>query len=81
VTYVRPERTAAKRKAAKKVAASKPASTNGGAHAAGTFSTATAVALSSVEDLLRAVAPELGLGRAIEILAGERARVRAAIGA
>jgi hypothetical protein len=35
---------------------------------------------SSTEDLLRAVAAELGLGRAVEILAGERARVRALIG-
>jgi hypothetical protein len=31
---------------------------------------------SSVEDLLRAVAAEMGLGKAIEILAGERARVQ-----
>jgi hypothetical protein len=35
---------------------------------------------SSAEDLLRAVAAEIGLGRAVEILQGERARVRAAIG-
>jgi len=35
---------------------------------------------SSVEDLLRAVAAEIGLGRAMEILAGERARVRAMMG-
>ena len=35
---------------------------------------------TSVEDLLRAVAAELGLGRALEILAGERARVRAVMG-
>jgi hypothetical protein len=35
---------------------------------------------SSAETLLRAVAAEIGLGRAIEILAGERARVRAVIG-
>jgi hypothetical protein len=32
---------------------------------------------SSSEDLLRAVAADVGLGRAVEILAGERARVRA----
>jgi hypothetical protein len=32
---------------------------------------------SKVEELLRAVAAEIGLGRAIEILAGERARVTA----
>jgi len=45
---------------------------------------ATSVALpapsSSTEDLLRAVAAELGLGRAVEILEGERERVRAVIG-
>jgi len=35
---------------------------------------------TQVEDLLRAVAAELGLGRAVEILAGERAKVRAVIG-
>jgi hypothetical protein len=37
--------------------------------------------LSRVEDLLKAIAAELGLGRALEILATERARVRAVIGA
>jgi hypothetical protein len=35
---------------------------------------------SSAEDLLKAVAVEIGLGRAVEILAGERARVKAVIG-
>jgi outer membrane receptor for Fe3+-dicitrate len=35
---------------------------------------------SSAEDLLRAVAAEIGLARAMEILAAERARVRAVIG-
>ncbi len=35
---------------------------------------------SSAEELFRAVAAEIGLGRAIEILAAERARVRAMIG-
>jgi hypothetical protein len=35
---------------------------------------------SSAEDLLRAVAAEIGLARAVEILTGERARVRAMIG-
>jgi hypothetical protein len=39
-----------------------------------------AAARSSVEDLLRAVAAEIGLQHAMEILAGERARVRAVIG-
>ncbi len=36
---------------------------------------------SSIEELLRAAAAELGLGRALGILEGERARVRAVIGA
>jgi len=36
---------------------------------------------ANVENLLRAVAAEIGLGTAIEILSGERARVRAVIGA
>ena len=35
---------------------------------------------SKAEMLLRAVAAEIGLGRAMEILAGERAMVRAVIG-
>jgi hypothetical protein len=35
---------------------------------------------SSAEELFRAVAAEIGLARAMEILAGERARVRAVIG-
>jgi hypothetical protein len=35
---------------------------------------------SSVEELLRAVAAEIGLGRALEILQGERAKVRAVLG-
>jgi hypothetical protein len=35
---------------------------------------------SSAERLLKAVAAEIGLGRAVEILSGERARVRAVIG-
>jgi hypothetical protein len=35
---------------------------------------------ASAENLLKAVAAELGLGSALEILAGERARVRAVIG-
>jgi hypothetical protein len=36
--------------------------------------------VSKAEDLLKAVAAEIGLGRAMEILVGERARVRAVIG-
>ena len=35
----------------------------------------------SVESLLKAVAAEIGLGRAFEILVGERARVQAVLGA
>jgi hypothetical protein len=35
---------------------------------------------SSAENLLKAVAAEIGLGPAIEILSGERAKVRAVIG-
>jgi hypothetical protein len=35
---------------------------------------------SSVEDLLKAVAAEIGLGQAVEILARERARVKAVLG-
>jgi len=35
---------------------------------------------SKAEDLLRALGAEIGLGRAIEILADERARIRAVIG-
>jgi hypothetical protein len=35
---------------------------------------------SKAEDLLKALGAEIGLGRAIEILTGERARVRAVIG-
>jgi hypothetical protein len=41
--------------------------------------TSLAKPTSSAEDLLRAVAAELGLGRAVEILQGERARVRAVL--
>jgi hypothetical protein len=35
---------------------------------------------SSLEGLLKAIAAELGLGRAVDVLEGERARVRAVIG-
>ncbi len=41
----------------------------------------SAASAGSVESLLKAVAAEIGLGRASEILAGERARVRAVLGA
>jgi hypothetical protein len=76
VGYVYNVRGAAKSKAITKVTK----------QAARTARTAPAVARpvtmsSKAEDLLKAVAAELGLGRAMEILAGERARVRAVIGA
>ena len=41
---------------------------------------AASAAPSRAEDLLRAVAAEVGLARAIEVLQGERARVRGLIG-
>jgi hypothetical protein len=62
------------KRAASKTTTSTPRSANGAAPIA------KLPATSSAEDLLRAVAAELGLGRAVEILAGERARVRALIG-
>jgi hypothetical protein len=55
----------------KSIPAPKPVASNG---------TRPSGSASSVEDLLRAAAAELGLGRAMEILAGERARVRAVMG-
>jgi colicin import membrane protein len=45
-----------------------------------TASKGTGASGSSVEELLKAAAAELGLGRALEILQGERARVRAVMG-
>lgn len=39
-----------------------------------------AVATGSVEELLKAIAAEIGLGRAIAVLQGERDRVRAVLG-
>jgi hypothetical protein len=70
------DKTARKvRRAAAKTTASTATSVNGtGA------SVTLPAASSSAEDLLRAVAAELGLGRAVEILAGERARVRGLMG-
>jgi hypothetical protein len=59
-----------KKRAAKK--ASKVAVTTNGSGPSITTSSSTAT-----EDLLRAVAAEVGLGRAIELLQGERARVSA----
>jgi hypothetical protein len=56
-----------------KTAVSKPAvATNGRG--------SSATAKSSAEELLKAVAAELGLARAVEILAGERSRVQVLIG-
>jgi hypothetical protein len=55
----------------KKTPVSKPMASNG---------TRPSGSASSVEDLLKAVAAEIGLGRAMEILQGERARVRAVMG-
>jgi hypothetical protein len=51
-----------------------PVAANGSAPSGAAASTA-----SSVEGLLKAVAAEIGLGRALEILTAERARVRAVI--
>jgi hypothetical protein len=63
---VRTADKAAKKKKAAKKTTSKPAVRNGGR---------SSTAVSSAEELLRAVAAEIGLGRAIELLQGERARV------
>jgi hypothetical protein len=59
-----------KKRAAAKATTSPPRSTNGGRTSVN----------SNAETLLRAIGAELGLGKAIEILAGERARVTAVIG-
>jgi len=61
---------------AKKKRAAKKASKLAVTHGTQPSITATS---STAEDLLRAVAAEVGLGRAIELLWGERARVRAVI--
>lgn len=61
-----------KKRAATTASSSKPASTNGTERSVATSSAAS----SAAEDLLRALGAELGLGRAIEILTGERARVQ-----
>jgi len=73
-TYVYWARGSARKKAPKQAASGASAPRNGGA-------VSRPVTTSSfAENLLRALAAEIGLGRAIEILAGERARVRAVIG-
>ena len=43
-------------------------------------STAPSASTSRAEDLLRAVAAEVGLARAVEILVAERAKVRSLVG-
>jgi hypothetical protein len=77
VKYVYNWRRAAAKGATKKRWGVKQTTTSKATLANGVRSPAS----SSAETLLRAVAAEIGLGRAIEILAGERARVRAVIGA
>jgi hypothetical protein len=77
VAYVYRVRAMGKTTRKAKSAAAKtttPAAVNGAVP-----SVALPAASSSTEDLLRAVAAELGLGRAVEILAGERERVRAVL--
>ena len=76
-TYVYNVRGAAKASASK--AAAKPAAAVKApvAHAASKAGAST----GSVESLLKAVAAEIGLGRAFEILVSERARVQAVLGA
>jgi hypothetical protein len=64
----------AKRAAAKMT--SSPTTSVNGAQPSVTLPATT----SSAEDLLRAIAAELGLGRAVEILEGARASVRAMLG-
>jgi pyruvate/2-oxoglutarate dehydrogenase complex dihydrolipoamide acyltransferase (E2) component len=68
--------TPAKAAPAKKRLKSKPASVPVSKASNGSTSPASVRRSSSAEDLLRAVAAEMGLGKAIEILAGERARVQ-----
>ena len=76
-TYVYNVRGAAKAAASK--AAAKPAAPVNApvAHAVAK----SGVSAGSVESLLKAVAAEIGLGRAFEILVGERGRVQAVLGA
>jgi hypothetical protein len=66
---------------AAKLAAKKPrAASKGPAVAAPVAVTGGSRASTTAESLLKAVAAELGLGPALDILQGERARVRAVIG-
>jgi hypothetical protein len=64
-----------KKRVTVKTTTSTPTPVNGAAPSV----TSLAKPSSSVEDLLRAVAAELGLGRAVEILAAESARIQAII--
>ncbi len=70
--------TAPKKSTAKRV--SKKPSTTSNKSPKPTASNGMGASGSSVEELLKAAAAELGLGRALEILQGERARVRAVLG-
>jgi hypothetical protein len=72
IQYVYKLRSRSKSKP-KKVAVAKPASVN-------TAKTKTNGFHSNAEDLLRAVAAELGLGHAVNILQTQRAQVRAVLG-
>lgn len=74
-TYVYLVRGSARTKATKKPPARRVTIARRGASVARPIAT-----MSSAEDLLKAVAAEVGLGRAMVILAGERARLRAVIG-
>lgn len=77
VGYVYNVRSAGKGGAAKKAT---PATTSRKATTRSGSQSSVSATTSAAEELLRAVAAEVGLGRAIEILAAERARVRALIG-
>ena len=77
------QKAAQKKKAAKKLAASTPVAVKTSTPKTApkvTSVTPKTSSASSVEALLLAAAAELGLGRALEILQGERARVRAVLG-
>jgi hypothetical protein len=71
--------TAAKKTPVKPVAVATAAKAHVSPARSAVASTSTS-APSSVEALLRAIAAEIGLGRAVEILQGERASVRAVLG-
>jgi hypothetical protein len=74
VSYVYNIRGAAKMAAKKKRVAARSRAVSAVANGGGSSASASA------ENLLKAVAAEIGLGPAIEILSGERARVQAVIG-